>query len=111
MLPAGYDPKLTYAIAIQVDRDFGQQEYGVDPVFDFVPAGGTPVVRADTTTEQCNSCHAPLIKHGNRREVRYCTLCHTEASVADDGSSIDLKSIIHKLHNGKDAAGNANGIT
>src|SRR5215472_15450282 len=32
-LPAGYDPMLTYTIGIQVDRNFGEQEYGVDPVF------------------------------------------------------------------------------
>ena len=101
-LPVGYDPTLTYAIGIQVDRDFGPQSYGVDPVFDFVPAGGTPIVRADTTTEQCNSCHAPLILHGNRREVRFCTLCHTEAAVDDKGESIEFRHMIHKIHAGKD---------
>ncbi len=59
-LPAGYDPNRTQAIGIQVDRDFGEQTYGVNPVFDFVPGGGTPTVRSDTTTAQCNNCHAPL---------------------------------------------------
>ena len=102
MLPAGYDPTLTYAIGIQVDRDFGEQTYGVDPVFDFVPGGGTPQVRADTTTAQCNSCHAPLIAHGNRREVRLCTLCHTEAAVDEKGESIDFRHMIHKIHAGVD---------
>jgi len=102
MLPEGYDPTLTYAIAIQVDRNVGEQSYGVDPVFDFVPAGGAPRVRADTTTAQCNSCHAPLIAHGNRREVRYCTLCHTEAAVDEMGESIDFRHMIHKIHAGVD---------
>src|SRR5215468_2651722 len=37
-LPAGYDPMLTYAIGSQVDRNFGPQKYGVDPVFDCVPS-------------------------------------------------------------------------
>ena len=101
-LPAGYDPMLTYAVGIQVDRDFGAQEYGVDPVFDFVPGGGLPKVRSDTTTAQCNSCHAPLIEHGNRREVRLCTLCHTEAAVNDKGVSIDFRHMIHNIHAGVD---------
>jgi predicted PurR-regulated permease PerM len=42
----------------------GEQTYGVDPVFDFVPGGGTPVIYADTTTAQCNVCHAPLVAQG-----------------------------------------------
>jgi OmcA/MtrC family decaheme c-type cytochrome len=99
-LPAGYDPMLTQSIAIQVDRSFGEQEYGVDPVFDFVPAGGVPQVRSDTTTAQCNNCHAPLIAHGNRREVRLCTACHTEAAVDEQGQSIDFRHMIHKIHAG-----------
>jgi OmcA/MtrC family decaheme c-type cytochrome len=102
MLPAEYDPSLTQAIGMQVDRDFGEQEYGVNPVFDFVPGGGAAQVRAGTTTAQCNNCHAPLIEHGNRREVRLCSLCHTEAAVADDGASIDLRHMIHKIHAGVD---------
>lgn len=102
MLPAGYDASETYAVGIQVDRDFGEQEYGVNPVFDFVPAGGTPQIRADTTTAQCNSCHAPLIAHGNRREVRFCALCHTEAAVDDKGESLDFRHMIHKIHAGVD---------
>ncbi len=101
-LPAGYDPTLTQAIAIQVDRNFGEQTYGVNPVFDVVPDGGTPTVRADTTTAQCNSCHAPLRAHGNRREVRLCTLCHTEAAVDEQGESIDFRHMIHKIHAGVD---------
>lgn len=100
MLPAGYDPALTYALGMQVDRDFGEQEYGVNPIFDFVPNGSTAQVRASSTTAQCNNCHAPLIEHGNRREVRLCSLCHTEAAVADDGQSIDLRHMIHRIHAG-----------
>jgi OmcA/MtrC family decaheme c-type cytochrome len=99
-LPEDYDPDLTYAVGIQVDRNFGEQEYGVNPVFDFVPAGGVPQVRADTTTAQCNSCHAPLLAHGNRREVRFCALCHTEAAVDEKGESIDFRHMIHKIHAG-----------
>jgi OmcA/MtrC family decaheme c-type cytochrome len=101
-LPEGYDATLTYALGIQVDRNFSGQQYGVNPIFDFVPAGGVPRVRSDTTTAQCNSCHAPLLAHGNRREVRLCTLCHTEAAVDEKGESIDFRHMVHKIHAGVD---------
>src|SRR5579862_2883638 len=100
-LPAGYDPTLTYTIGIQTDRNFGPQQYGVDPVFDFVPKGGTPTVWEDTTTAQCNQCHQPLKEHGNRREVRLCKMCHTEAAVDGVGTNIDFRNMIHQIHAGQ----------
>jgi OmcA/MtrC family decaheme c-type cytochrome len=102
MLPAGYDPSQTYTIGMQIDRDFEGQELGANPVFDFVPQGGTPTVWEDTTTAQCNQCHQPLIAHGNRREVRLCKLCHTEAATDPKGTSIDFRNMIHQIHAGKD---------
>jgi OmcA/MtrC family decaheme c-type cytochrome len=102
MLPADYDPTLTYTVGEQVDRTFLGQELGVNPVFDFVPAGGTPFVWEDVTTDECNTCHQPLIQHGNRREVRLCKLCHTEAATDPKGQSIDFRHMIHMIHAGKD---------
>lgn len=93
-------PELTHSVGMQVDREFAGVEESANPVFDFVPAGGTPRVYADTTTEQCNVCHEPLIAHGNRREVRLCTLCHTEAAVDEKGTSIDFRNMIHMIHAG-----------
>jgi OmcA/MtrC family decaheme c-type cytochrome len=95
-------PDQTYSVGMQVDRDFAGVEESANPVFDFVPGGGTPRVYADTTTAQCNVCHAPLVFHGNRREVRLCNLCHTEAAVDDDGVTIDFRSMIHMIHAGKE---------
>jgi OmcA/MtrC family decaheme c-type cytochrome len=109
MLPAGYDGSQTYTVGMQVDRDFEGQELSANPVFDFVPAGGTPTVWEDTTTAQCNQCHQPLIHHGNRREVRLCKLCHTEAAVDAKGISIDLRVMIHKIHAGKELPSVVNG--
>ncbi len=100
-LPAGYDRSQTYTVGMQVDRNFGPQQYGVDPIFDFIPQGGTPTVWEDTTTAQCNQCHQPLKEHGNRREVRLCKLCHTEAATDGVGTSIDLRNMIHQIHAGK----------
>jgi OmcA/MtrC family decaheme c-type cytochrome len=110
MLPSGYNPSLTYTVGEQVDRTFLGQQIGVNPVFDFVPAGGTPFVWEDVTTAQCNTCHQPLIQHGNRREVRLCKLCHTEAATDPKGDSIDFRHMIHKIHAGKDLPSVVNGL-
>jgi OmcA/MtrC family decaheme c-type cytochrome len=101
-LPAGFDRSLTQSIGMQVDREFDDQELGVDPVFSFVPAGGTPLVWEDVTTAQCNTCHQPLVLHGNRREVPLCKLCHTEAAVDEKGTSIDFRNMVHQIHAGKE---------
>jgi OmcA/MtrC family decaheme c-type cytochrome len=106
---ADVDSSRTYAIGLQVDRTFQGQQLSANPVFDFVPDGGTPVIREGSTTAQCNSCHAPLILHGNRREVRLCTLCHTEAGVDEMGRSIDMRVMIHKIHAGRDLPSVADG--
>ncbi|HEY8518049.1 MAG TPA: OmcA/MtrC family decaheme c-type cytochrome [Candidatus Binatia bacterium] len=96
----GFVEGRTYSIGMQVDREFAGVEEWANPVLDFVVGGGEPLVREDTTTAQCNVCHQPLIAHGNRREVRLCTLCHTEAAVDELGRSIDLRNMIHKIHAG-----------
>lgn len=101
-LPADYDRSLTYTIGIQVDRTFDGQLLGANPVYSFVPAGGTPEVWQDTLTAECNTCHQPLILHGNRREVHLCKLCHTEAAVDEKGTSVDFRNMIHMIHAGKE---------
>jgi len=111
-LPSGFDPTLTYSIGMQVDRTVNGVRIGVDPVFDLVPAGGTPEILESTTTQQCNACHDPLIAHGNRREVRLCMLCHTEAAVdspTPPAHSIDFRNMIHKIHRGQDLPSIVNG--
>src|SRR5690606_18540340 len=65
---ASVDREQTYTIGMQVDREFAGVEESANPVFDFIPAGGSPRVYSDTTTAQCNVCHSPLVAHGNRRE-------------------------------------------
>jgi OmcA/MtrC family decaheme c-type cytochrome len=108
-LPAGFDPSQTYTVGLQVDRTFGGVQLSANPIYDTVPAGGTPQIRAASTTAQCNTCHEPLILHGNRRELRLCTLCHTEAAVDTKGTSIDLRNMIHKIHRGKELPSVVNG--
>lgn len=109
MLPAGADLGTTYSIGLQVDRTYEGISLSANPVFDIVPAGGTPEIREGVVTAQCNQCHNPLIAHGNRREVRLCTLCHTQAATDEKGTSIDLSVMIHKIHAGKDLPSVADG--
>jgi OmcA/MtrC family decaheme c-type cytochrome len=108
-LAAGFDPSRTYTVGMQVDRFFGGVRLGINPIFDLVPAGGTPEIFESTTTQQCNQCHDPLIAHGNRREVRLCMLCHTEAATDPQGHTIDFRNMIHKIHRGKDLPSIVNG--
>ena len=84
-LPADFDPTRTYTVGMQVDRTYQAQQLSANPIFDLVPAGGTPQIREGVTTAQCNTCHNPLIAHGNRREVRLCLLCHAEAATDANG--------------------------
>lgn len=102
MLPGDADLSRTYSVGMQADRTVAGISYSANPVFDVVPAGGTPQIREGTTTAQCNQCHDPLRLHGNRREVRLCALCHTQAATDEHGTSIDLSVMVHKIHAGKD---------
>ena len=101
-LPQGFAPTLTYIAGMQVDRTFEGQQLSANPVRAVVPAGGTPQMRLDVTTQQCNTCHQPLIAHANRREVALCVLCHTEAAVDANGTTIDFRNMIHKIHAGRE---------
>ncbi len=69
-------------------------EKPVEAIYDFTPSTGTatPSGRDMVTTENCNTCHQVLggipgdnpeasgagFHGGNRNEVRYCVVCHTE---------------------------------
>lgn len=101
-LPEGFDAARTYSVGMQADRAFEGEELSANPVFDFVPAGGDPVVRAGSATQRCNLCHDPLTAHGSRHEFRLCTLCHTEEAVDEMGDSIAFRVMLHKIHRGRD---------
>ncbi len=108
-IPAAVSRSQTFAVGMQVDRTFEGKQLSANPIFDFVPNGGVAEVRMATTTARCNSCHDPLILHGNRREVRLCSLCHNEAAQDPNGVSIDFRNMIHKIHQGKDLPSIVNG--
>jgi OmcA/MtrC family decaheme c-type cytochrome len=107
-LPSTYDPTHTLSIASQARR---QGIFASDPasiantVLDVVPAGGTPVrVMPVSQASGCNNCHGQLSAHGgSRTDVRLCVRCHTaELTDPDTGTSLDFRTMIHKIHRGED---------
>src|SRR5213078_3372018 len=50
----------------------------------------------------CNNCHDPLSAHGgSRQDPKLCALCHQPQTVdPDTGNTVDLKVMIHKIHEG-----------
>lgn len=102
VLPPGYDKQATHVVGGELTRD--RRKYVVNPLYEFVPAGGKlKVRRATLETAACNSCHDPLKAHGGlRREVGYCVLCHTSQLVdPETGENLDLKVFVHRIHRGK----------
>lgn len=59
--------------------------------------------RKIATEASCNSCHANLALHGGgRTQIEYCVACHNPGTVdANSENSLDLKVLVHKLHNGR----------
>ncbi len=108
-LPEGFNGTNTYTVAIQADRNVSGAVSSSNPVFDFVPNGGSPQIRAGSTTQQCNQCHGLVTAHGTRHEVRLCQTCHTDDAVDEKGRSIDLRDMIHKIHAGKELPSVAGG--
>lgn len=97
-----YEPERTHRVAIQFD---GNPNDTANPWYDFVPATGATsnVFNMDiAATANCNRCHDPLGIHGgNRREVAYCVTCHNPGSTdANSGNTVDMKTMIHKIHAG-----------
>jgi OmcA/MtrC family decaheme c-type cytochrome len=104
VLPAGFPASETHTVGGQVDRTVGANTLRANPLFNFVPAGGpVTIVRQVATTAECNGCHQPLAEHGGgRREVGLCQLCHTDQGFDENGNSIELQQMIHRIHHGNE---------
>ena len=112
-----YDPSLTQTVGAQIERDVTTSagtsfQQAVNPYLDFRP-NGQPVTmtREIVSISACNECHYRLGMHGGgRRDVALCILCHNPGVVdPDTGNSIDFKSLIHKIHMGKELPSNIAG--
>jgi OmcA/MtrC family decaheme c-type cytochrome len=101
-LPAGYDARASHVVGGEMTRE--NRIYAVNPLFEFIPAGGKVRERFDLTeTAACNTCHDPMRAHsGTARQTGYCALCHTSQLVdPETGENLDFKYLVHKLHRGK----------
>ncbi len=76
-----------------------------NPTFDFRPDGGAldAGARAVVATATCNGCHANLATHGGARtNVSACVTCHNPGTAdAQSGESVELSSLVHRIHSGK----------
>ncbi|MFH0980312.1 MAG: hypothetical protein V2A79_02075 [Planctomycetota bacterium] len=82
-----------------------QREPALSDTFDFAFGAAGPIEPYAGTVESasCNACHGVLAFHGNAREgVKTCLACHT-AGTQDGGTdeSVDLRIMVHKLHNAR----------
>jgi OmcA/MtrC family decaheme c-type cytochrome len=107
VLPANFDQTVTHTLGIYASRDlsaFGLSRYVDNQIYNFVP-NGTKVtaIRQVAVTASCNQCHDPLMAHGTtgRQSVEICILCHTpQTTDPDTGNTVDMKVMIHKIHDG-----------
>jgi OmcA/MtrC family decaheme c-type cytochrome len=102
-LTSELDPALTTVVGAYLYRD--EPNVVVNELFTFVPAGGEPAItREVVSTAACNSCHDPLAFHGGTRlEAGLCATCHTDQTIdPETGNSLDLRVLIHKIHQGAD---------
>jgi OmcA/MtrC family decaheme c-type cytochrome len=99
-LPSDLDKSATHVVGGSVTRN--SREFVGNATYSFVPAGGTPTSRQVVDTATCNGCHDNLAAHGGqRRQVELCVLCHTDQNTdPESGNTVDLKVMVHKLHNG-----------
>lgn len=109
---------LTHSVAGQISRSIPVNngltldssnvfQQAVNPYKNFKP-NGSPVdpvidVREIVSISACNACHNKLGAHGGtRREIALCILCHNPtATDPTTTNTIDMKSMIHKIHYGK----------
>lgn len=112
-----YDPALTHTIAAQISRTVvsptGSSFTQVaNPFLTFVPDGSVVThTREITPISACNDCHGKLALHGGTRiDVALCILCHNPGVLdPDTGNSVDMKSLIHKIHMGEKLPSNVAG--
>lgn len=107
--PSGYDRTATHTVALYANRNLTEFDLGIDTAdttFNFVPDGSkVTVVRDIVRTATCNKCHDKLALHGTtgRSSVEVCMTCHQpQTSDPDTGNTVDLTTMVHKIHMGSD---------
>ena len=105
--PTGYDRTATHTVAVYANRNLTEFELGInraDTTFNFVPDGSkVTVVRDIVRTATCNKCHDKLSAHGTggRSSMEVCITCHQpQTSDPDTGNTVDMTTMVHKIHMG-----------
>ena len=76
------------------------RDAGFNKILPFAVTDTTPVARRSViTTENCNSCHGTLAKHGSQRlNVEYCQFCHNaNATDAEDRPADQLPGAVASI--------------
>ncbi len=107
VLPGGFDTSATHQVAGQFRRVFAVNgvTYRSNAAEAFRPDGAAITdTREWVETESCNQCHTRLSEHGDiRREMQLCIMCHNHQTVdANTDNSVDMATLIHKIHRGAD---------
>ncbi len=102
----GYDRALTHRVYITMGGHAGAT---ADAHFDFVPDGTAVTETRDLIpTSSCQNCHNSneFKGHGgDRLTLEGCAVCHSSgAADAQSGNSLDLRTMIHKIHAGGELA-------
>lgn len=106
--PANFDRTATHTIHAYGSRNLTEFDLGInydDAVYHFVPAGGEVTELRDIIRDvSCNKCHEQLAFHGGaRRSMAGCITCHTpQTTDPDTGNTVDMTTMIHKIHTGRD---------
>jgi OmcA/MtrC family decaheme c-type cytochrome len=107
--PAGYDRTATHSVSMYSNRNLTEFDLGinsVDTTFHFVPDGSKVTeVRDIVRTATCNKCHDKLSAHGTggRSSMENCVTCHQpQTTDPDTGNTVDMTTMIHRLHIGAD---------
>lgn len=99
------DDTLTHTVGAYASRDFRDERYIANATYNFVPDGSNVSVTRDVVTNDgCNACHGRLGIHGDRRrDIELCITCHQPQSVdPDTGNTVDMITMIHKIHMGEE---------
>lgn len=106
-VPADADLSATHTVAVYATRDLSEFDLGSTNTaanYDWVPDGSAePDVTLSVTDAKCNQCHGELTLHGRRTTVALCVTCHQPQSTdPDTGNSVDMATMVHKIHMGED---------